>query len=311
MPSIYTRSTRPLHVSDSQVQRFRESGYTRVPGFFSAELAGVLRRISDRLSRRAGSIIKSCAAKDIPLSAHAQENALDLIVVPEATSPAKVCRYEFMLGSDSEFRGFIEQYVQAAVSALVGEETVPFKDKTNEKLPGGGAFRPHQDMAAYDHFGPRYHATAYLTIDSSTLANGCVEFASNFDDLAATNPALVSCTIDNRPVLHYNEGDMDHGDIRGDIADQLRWRPIKTCPLDLVVFDSFIPHFSRPNRSGNPRRGIFVTFNRTSEGLWYERYYAEKRLHYDDPKFHVGTPTLHRTSRACSTAIDGSSAIDA
>ncbi len=283
-----------LGLTRSQIDSFRTAGIARVPNFFPAEVARGLRELSDKLSTRAASILNASRAERTSLSQRAKAYPTELIVVPEACSATRVCRYEFMMGSDPDFAEFIRTNVQPAIAELVAESVLPFKDKTNEKLPGGGAFGPHQDIAAYYSFQPRYHTTALLTIDPANITNGCLQFATNFYETTAANPTFVVGEIGDRPLLHYNQGGPNHGDIRSDIAMELRWQPFPTTPLDLVVFDSFIPHFSNANLSAKPRRAIFVTYNRASEGSWYERYYAEKRTHYDDPKFHVSTPTSCR-----------------
>jgi len=284
----------PFRISKEQTDSFRKCGYVYLPNFFAAELVSGLREISDKLSSQAFSILESSRAAGVSLSDRAKTAPLELIVVPEESSPTQVCRYEFMIGSDSKFREFVRSRLERAVSELVGESVVPFKDKTNEKLPGGGAFGPHQDFAAYRTFKPRYHATALLTIDPANTANGCVQFATNFHELIAAKPTFVLDTIGGKALLHYKHRAPHHGDIRTDITAELRWQSLQTSPDDLVVFDSFVPHYSNANTSPMPRRAILVTFNRASEGSLYGEYYADKRLNYDDPKFHVSTPTSHR-----------------
>ncbi len=285
---------RSMGITRLQIASFRTVGYAYVSNYFSLDVALGLRELSDRLSAQAASILNTCRADGVSLSSRAKAYPMEPIVVAEATSCAKVCRYEYMMGSDPCLKEFIRTNVQQAVSELVGENVAPFKDKTNEKLPGGGAFGPHQDIAAYQSFKPRYHATALLTIDPATVQNGCVEIATNCREVTTANSAFVVATINNRPLLYYNEDWLNHGDIRPDIAAKLQWQPLQTRPLDLVVFDSFVPHFSSVNSSKNPRRAIFVTYNVETEGSWYEEYYADKRLNYDDPKFHVSTPTSRR-----------------
>jgi 2-aminoethylphosphonate dioxygenase len=246
------------------------------------------------MSSQAFSILESSRATGVSLLHRAKTDSMELIVVSEESSPTRVCRYEFMIGSDSKFKEFVRNCLECAVSELVGESVLPFKDKTNEKLPGGGAFRPHQDFAAYRAFRPRYHATALLTINPANIGNGCVQFATNFDEIISANPTFVLDTIEGKELLHYNHGGPHHGDIRADITAEFSWQPLQTSPVDLVVFDSFAPHYSDANTSAKPRRAIFVTFNRASEGSLYDEYYSDKRLNYDDPKFHVSTPTSHR-----------------
>jgi len=283
-----------LRIPNEQIECFRTRGYICVRDCLPASLVCDLRSISDQLSSLASSILTSSQAAGMSLFERARTRPRELIVVPEKTLPTQVCRYEFMMGSSSDFKELVVGCFQDAVSELVGEGVVPFKDKTNEKLPGGGAFTPHQDFAAYRAFKPRYHATTLLTIDLADARNGCVQFATNLNELITAKPAVVLDTVDGKALLHYYDGGPHHGDIRTDISRQLKWQPLETRPGDLVVFDSFSPHYSAVNKSANRRRAIFVTFTRASEGRLYDEYYADKRLNYDDPKFHVSTPTTHR-----------------
>jgi ectoine hydroxylase-related dioxygenase (phytanoyl-CoA dioxygenase family) len=56
--------------------------------------------------------------------------------------------------------------------------------------------------------------------------------------------------------------------------------PVPTSPGDVLFFDSYVPHASKPNLSGNRRRILYLTFNRASDGDHRSRYYAEKRLNF-------------------------------
>jgi ectoine hydroxylase-related dioxygenase (phytanoyl-CoA dioxygenase family) len=71
------------------------------------------------------------------------------------------------------------------------------------------------------------------------------------------------------------------------------WRPLDedemeriefiACPAqpgDVVFFDAFTPHRSEPNMTASPRRVLYVTYNRLSEGDHRQRYYADKRKNY-------------------------------
>jgi 2-aminoethylphosphonate dioxygenase len=292
----------PLPISHECVVSFRTQGYVCLRGLLSPEVACELREISDQMSEQALAIVEFCRAARTSLADRAKVQPMELIVVPEASSPTQVCRYEFMLGSNLRFKEFVSRFVQPVVAELVGEAVVPFKDKTNEKLPGGGGFPPHQDFAAYRGFKPRYHATILLTIHAANIDNGCVQFAGNCEDVITHRSGFIRESIEGRPLLQFYEGGPRNGDIRSDISAQLRWHPLHTSPEDIVVFDSLVPHYSGANNSNVPRRAIFVTFNRASEGMYYEEYYADKRANYDDPKFHVSTPTSHRETG--STASD-------
>jgi len=288
----------PVVASKEHIESFRENGYVCLRRFFPPEIGHDLRKMSDEMSLRALVILQSCRRTGLTLADRAKENPSELIVVPEMSSPMQICRYEFMIGSNLKFGEFVRSCLEPMVTQLVGETVTPFKDKTNEKLSGGGAFPPHQDIAAYQTFGARYHATAVLTIDPANVANGCLQFATNFEELVATEAGFVMERVGGKAVLHYQKGGPHNGDIRPDITAKLKWQILPTNPLDLIVFDSFVPHYSDANESNEPRRAIFVTFNRASEGSFYEDYYADKRLNYGDPKFHVSTPTSHRGSKS-------------
>jgi hypothetical protein len=51
-------------------------------------------------------------------------------------------------------------------------------------------------------------------------------------------------------------------------------------PGDAVFFDSYVPHRSGPNLTGEARRVLYVTYNRLAEGDHRLRYYADKRKSY-------------------------------
>ena len=65
--------------------------------------------------------------------------------------------------------------MQRAVSELLGDEAVLFKEKINFKLPGGQGFKAHQDAQAGWNVYASFYITALVTIDASTPENGCLE----------------------------------------------------------------------------------------------------------------------------------------
>jgi ectoine hydroxylase-related dioxygenase (phytanoyl-CoA dioxygenase family) len=288
--------TRRLELPDRPNGPFHKEGCFRIRNLFSEADVSRLRATSNAMSIRAEAILKTARDVGESLAVRAKAHPHELIVLAEATNLSQVCRYEFMIGGDCQFAGLVNDLVMPTVEAMVGQPVTPFKDKTNEKLPGGGAFGPHQDFAAYKFFEPRYHVTALLSIDESNAQNGCIQFATNFNELARSRPDFVAEMVAGRPLFHSAEGGTTHGDIRTDISSKLTWLPFECSRSDLVIFDSFVPHFSIANHSKSSRRAIFVTFNLATEGSFYTQYYAEKRSNYDDPKFHVSTPTRTKSS---------------
>lgn len=167
------------------------------------------------------------------------------------------------------------------VSRLLGEPAVLFKEKLNFKLPGGAGFTQHQDAPAFTSFDQHYHVTMMVSVDATTIENGCLEVAAG----------------------RHREGLLPMAaDLTIDPSQSLDWMPVTTSPGDLVLFDSFLPHRSGPNATGAARRALYLTYNRAAEGDVRERYFALKRVsfppdierepgkHYDAGVFNVGNP---------------------
>jgi ectoine hydroxylase-related dioxygenase (phytanoyl-CoA dioxygenase family) len=171
----------------------------------------------------------------------------------------QLCRVEDFVDHHAGFAAFLERSELAAVLAqLCGEPAVLFKEKINFKLPGGAGFEPHQDAPAFTTFGQRYHVTVMVSVDPATVQNGCLEVVEGFHGTGLL-PQAAYGTLD-----------------RAWSAAQ-RWKPIEMSPGDVLVFDSYVPHRSGPNGSQTPRRALYVTYNRASDGDYRRAYFARKR----------------------------------
>jgi len=177
----------------------------------------------------------------------------------EANSARLLCRVENFLPYHDGFRALLQRPdLLRCLEELMGESAVLFKEKLNFKLPGGGGFAPHQDAPAFTSFGQTYHVTLLFSADRMTTENGCLEMVHGFRT-ARTLPQE------------------EDGTLRRDVADALAWHPLPLEPGDLALFDSYVPHRSGPNRSAEPRRALYVTYNRASQGDHREEYFALKR----------------------------------
>jgi hypothetical protein len=150
--------------------------------------------------------------------------------------------------------------MQGACSQLFGEPALLFKDKINYKMPGGGGFEAHQDVQAGWSRYADLHITVLITIDETTLANGCLEMASRFHDQGLIGAEWKPLTEE---------------DLR-----ETEFIVVESAPGDAVFFDSFAPHRSGPNNTGSPRRVLYYTYNKASEGDSLAQYYADKRASY-------------------------------
>jgi len=152
---------------------------------------------------------------------------------------------------------FLGEKLQGVAAELLGEPAVLYKDKINFKMPGGDGFRAHQDVqAGWDTYAG-LHITALVSIDASTPANGCLEMAAGMHRAGLLG--------DKWKPLDENT---------------LEYTAIPTQPGDAVFFDSYAPHRSGPNMTDSPRRVLYVTYNRLSEGDQRRRYYRDKRRNY-------------------------------
>lgn len=144
-----------------------------------------------------------------------------------------------------------------AASLLFGEPAVMFKDKINFKMPGGDGFKPHQDQqAGWSRYAGLF-ITALVSIDDATLENGCLEIAPGQHERGLIGPEWAPLTDEHMKGFTLT--------------------PLPTQAGDVVFFDSYVPHSSLPNLSGDQRRVLYVTYNRLSEGDHRARYFAEKR----------------------------------
>lgn len=147
-----------------------------------------------------------------------------------------------------------------AVGELLGEPCVLFKDKINFKLPGGDGFAAHQDaQAGWCSYAP-LHVTALISIDASSVANGCLEMAPRPEQAELV--------------------ESEWSPLSEEACSLMDFTSVETVPGDALFFDSFVPHRSGPNQTDQPRRVLYVTYNRSSDGDSRERYYADKRASY-------------------------------
>ncbi len=148
--------------------------------------------------------------------------------------------------------------LMARLGELMGEPACLFKEKINYKLPGGAGFTAHQDAPAFDTFGHRYHITVLIAVDPQTRANGGLEFS---------DPVAEGELLPQRP----------GGAVAEATEAALPWRPLDLPAGSVAFFDSYIPHRSGTNASDQPRRGLYVTYNRAADGDRRADYFADKR----------------------------------
>jgi len=166
--------------------------------------------------------------------------------------------FDFHEGFNNRFNS--ESFLNL-VSQLFDEQALLYKEKINFKLSGGEGFDPHQDHAAgWWQYGHKLHISVLVAIDPATKENGCLEVVAGKHKEGLLGP--------------------EYKGVPQELVDQFEWLPCFTKPGDIVFFDSFVPHRSAANLSDKPRRALYATYNRASEGDYRAQYYADKRKSY-------------------------------
>ncbi len=151
---------------------------------------------------------------------------------------------------------------------LLGGPAVLFKEKINFKLPGGQGFAPHQDIQpGWDSYAA-YFISVLVTIDPSTIENGCIELAAGHHKRGWIGERMKPLTTEQLAGVEFAK--------------------FPTEPGDVVFFDCFTPHQSAPNLTSQPRRNLYLTYSRATDGDHRERYFADKRSAF--PPDHERSP---------------------
>ena len=232
--------------STDALAAYRRDGFVVVPGLFDLDAVAAIRAWTDEIQ----------AWPEVP-------GAWMVYGETSLTDPGRrlVNRIENFYPYHAGFKALFDgDALLGSASALFGEPAVLFKDKINFKMPGGDGFKPHQDQqAGWSTYAPLF-ITALVAIDAATVDNGCLELAPGHHGRGLIGREWTPLT-----------------------DDDMRGMAFVACPTragDAVFFDSYVPHRSGPNPTAEPRRVLYVTYNRLADGDHRARYYADKRRSY-------------------------------
>jgi hypothetical protein len=223
--------------------RMARDGYLVVPGFFDAGQTSDILRWTRELE----------TAPEIPGRHWVYHE--DSLTEPNRRLIQRIENFcPFHAGFDQLIRhGALARWT----AALMGAEVVLFKEKINFKMPGGPGFKAHQDQqAGWTRYAPLF-VTVLVTIDPATVENGCLEIVPG----------------------RHREGLIGEEWNPLDEA-KLGLQPVPTAPGDVIFFDSFVPHASKPNFTNEPRRLLYLTYNLAAAGDHRAQYYAEKHASF-------------------------------
>jgi 2-aminoethylphosphonate dioxygenase len=236
-----TQAAGPL--SATQREAFHTTGFVVMRGLFSAHEASQQARWIDELAARPPEVGRQMVYFE------------DSLTQPGTRVLSRI--EKFIEYHDALHAVVHDARIVEPVAAVLDERPVLFKEKINFKLPGGGGFAPHQDIQpGWDRYAP-YFVSVLVAIDANTLENGCLELAAG-----AHTRGLIG-----RPFEP-----LEGGELAG-----LDFQPYPMAPGDAALFDCFVPHQSKPNATAQPRRNLYLTFNRRRDGDFRDQYFADKR----------------------------------
>jgi hypothetical protein len=229
-------------ISDAILQVWQTHGYVQIPQLLSPELVNDVSRWVADLAR-----FPTTPAGGDSVWQHFEQTENGTVLA----------RTEYFLDFHPGFHDLLTRgAIPEILGQILGEPVVLYKEKINYKYPGGAGYAPHQDAAAYLHGDS--HLTCAIAIDPATPENGCLYFAAGQHQ---------------RGLLARNE----QGCIVKEVCEQMIWIPEPLAAGDGLVFSSYAPHFSPPNRTKNSRRTLYLTYNALREGNLREKYYQDKR----------------------------------
>ena len=233
-------------LNEKQIKKFKDDGFVLIPGLFNSSEVNKILKYTEELQKG-----PEISGKEWKYFEESKINEKEKVLA----RIENFCKY---------LKGFHELCTRSRIMDCVndcfGEQGILFKDKINFKMPGGSGFTPHQDsQAGWDDYA-KFYLTAMVSIDESTIKNGCLEFA----------PGHNKSGLIGKLWKPLSDDDMKN----------MKFIPIETKPGDAVLFDCYAPHRSEPNLTNKPRRILYLTYNKLADGDFKEKYYVDKYKNY-------------------------------
>ena len=239
-----------MTLTQDQVSQFETKGFLVIKGFFGPDEVAGLSAWLDRLRDKEPA--QGEEAKYYETSPVSGESLLVRIenVIGEANRAAS----DLLLAAKT----------REALTQLLGEAPVLFKDKVNYKLPGCRPDKLHQDQAAGWNAYCDSFVTMAVAVDENRQDNAAISIMSSGNyEKALMCEEWQPLSEDDPPYQPEDE-----------------YLLLEADPGDVIFFDAYVPHGSPANTGTRSRRNIFLTFNRQSDGDMRARYYADKWASY-------------------------------
>jgi ectoine hydroxylase-related dioxygenase (phytanoyl-CoA dioxygenase family) len=232
----------------SPAQQYARDGFVVFRGLFSRDEIRAAQTEADQVRERYKHLISvrnlRCRWSDNVLTGECQFDAFDPII---DLSPA--------CGRLAYDRRLLD-----ALGELYGEPACLFKDKLIFKLPGAKGYQLHQDWIAWERF-PRSFLSVLVPLDAADADNGCTIVYPGYHHYGPLTPT-----------------DGDYHPLPADVVDEATAVPLVLEPGDVGVFGGFTPHRSDPNLTDRPRRQLYFSYTKESDGG------DLRAVHYEDFK---------------------------
>ena len=215
---------------------YEREGFVIVRGVFSPrEIADALadgERVEREFAHLKDTKNRRCRWQDNAFTGECQFDAFDPIIdlSPACASLARDPRMLDLIGE------------------LYGEPACLFKDKLIYKHPGAKGYGLHQDWVAWERF-PRSFNSVLVPLDPADEANGCTIVYPGYHRDGPLTPA-----------------DGNYRGLPSETVDESRAVPLVLKPGDVAVFGGYTPHRSNANLADRPRRQLYFSYTKFSEG---------------------------------------------
>ncbi|CAO3589833.1 unnamed protein product [Absidia cylindrospora] len=232
-------------LTSEQLQSYHDQGFLLIEDFYTPEEHATLEQYCEEFKHWG----------------HEKGKWMQYYETNKANNQEQLCRTENFTPYHPGMNAYVRSpRLMKVLEELHGEEYILFKEKVNYKLPG---FPAHQDAPAFTQFGQSSHMTVMFTVDPTTGANGCLEVV----------PASHKNSYE-RGILPQKKSD---GSIAQEWCDQNQWIPVYCKTGSVLIFGAYLAHRSGDNKTTEPRRAVYLTYNAAKEGDFRDRYYEDKR----------------------------------
>jgi len=220
-------------------ESYRENGFAVIPGVFDDATLAQARAESDRLMELCGS--------DPEFYGPRIEWEVDHLAPEERAGMDRVIRKLEPISDLSPFFAelALEPRLGDPARSVFDDDVHVFEDKLNLKLPGGSPYPWHQDWSCCWRAHTDELATCFVYLDDADEVNGCLSVVPRSHADKTAYPFKVGS--------HF-EIDSTSFDVDSAVA-----LPLKAG--DMIMFDSWLLHYSDLNRSNAARRAIIYTYN--------------------------------------------------